>query len=350
MKKLITVFKSGIHTDRYGRTRDYTESDLKEFLDQTAKADTEVIPLQFTHENGQPAEAGINKSDLFIENHIDPADGKVKAFIKGVVTGAIDKVKSAVDASGMREISSAIDLINKKFVHFALVKEGAIQLPAAFSNEDIAVYSMTTKIESEATMLETLNAKIDKIISHFQKTNKEEIEMDEKLVQKMIEDSAKAQKVEFEKQATAAQAEFEKQKKELADKVAALEKEKADLQKAEFEKNMNTKRAEFTAHVDGLVKAKRIFAKDAPKLIEIGMALIPAGEVQFSKEEKPVAVFELFKEMVDTMSTGFDTELTPGAAGERVEFQLPDGIRKEDLSPEMLKMYVEDQKKRAEKK
>jgi hypothetical protein len=349
MKKLITVFKSGTHTDRYGKTREYTESDLQEFINQTSQGTTEIIPLQFTHENGQPAEAGINKSDLFIENQIDPADGKVKSFIKGVVTGAIDKVKSAVDASGMREISSAIDLVGKKFVHFALVKEGAIQLPAAFSNEDIAVYSMSTIIESEATMLETLNAKFDKIISHFQK-NKEENEMDEKLVQKMIEDSAKAQKVEFEKQATAAQAEFEKQKKELADKIAALETEKLNLQKAEFEKNMNTKRAEFTAHVDGLVKSKRIFAKDAPKLIEIGMKLIPAGEVQFSKDEQPVAAFELFKEMVETMSTGFDTELTAGAAGERVEFQLPDGIRKEDLSPEMLKMYVEDSKKRAEKK
>ena len=199
-------------------------------------------------------------------------------------------------------------------------------------------------------MLETLNAKIDKIISHFQKTNKEEIEMDEKTIQKMIEDSAKIQKAEFEKQANADKAEFEKQKKELADKVAALEKEKADLQKAEFEKSMNTKRAEFTAHVDGLVKAKRIFAKDAPKLVEIGMKLIPAGEVQFSKDEQPVAAFELFKGIVETMSTGFDTELTPGAAGERVEFSLPEGIRKEDLSPEMLKMYVDESKKRAEKK
>ena len=350
MKKLITVFKSGLHTDRYGKTRDYTESDLKEFIEATKQGVTDVIPLQFTHENGQPAEAGINKTDLFLEQQIDPADGVVKSFIKGVVTGAIDKVKAAVDASGMREISSAIDLVGKKFVHFALVKEGAIQLPAAFSNEDIAVYSMSTQIESEATMIETLNAKIDKLLSHFQKQNKEDNEMDEKTVKEMIENSAKIQKAEFEKQATADKAEFEKQKKELADEVAKLKKEKEDLQKAEFVKHLTGKRAEFTAYVDGLVKAKRIFAKDAPKLVEIGMKLIPAGEVQFSKEDKPIAAFEAFKEIVDTMSTGFDTELTPGAAGERVEFSLPEGIRKEDLSSEMLKMYVDESKKRAEKK
>lgn len=343
MSKLITVFKTGTHTDRYGNTREYSEKDVQDYIDNSPDS----IPIQFTHDDGTPAGAEVVRKSLFIEKAVDPSDGKLKSFVKGVISGAVDKVKSLADSTGMKQISSAIDLTKKQFIHFALVNNGAIDLPAVFSNEKLTVLSMPATIESEDKMYEKISQKLDELKAMFSKNKPEGDEMDKNEVQKLIDDNAKAQKAEFEKQQNAANAEFEKQKKEMTDKIAALEKEKDDLKKAEFQKQQDTLRAEFTAFVKKLVEDKKIFKADEAKTIEIGMKLSTAGEVQFSKDEKPVSAFEAYKDQLSKSKTGFETELAKGEdAKNKAEFQLPDGVKKEDMTEEAYNMYMEEMKKK----
>lgn len=292
----VEIFRTGIHTDSSGNTKEWTEADL-DFIAGSYNASTHEAPVVIGHPtNNAPAYGWIQKVWR---------NGKVLyANLKDVQPAFVDLVKSG--AYKKRSIALYPD---RTLRHLGWL--GA-QPPAIKGLRDIAFSTGlgVTTIEFDAIDMDNTakghvikrdnNDDTDGGVKMSDKTQttveellRQQLQQKEAELAKFSEQTAQtaANEAKFKEQLTA----FSEQQKALTEQMKAVEATNAALQAEKVKLETEKRQAEYNTFMEGLIREGRLTPAQKPATMSFMEIMHNAGKYVFAEGEKPaIDAFKAF--------------------------------------------------------